>query len=183
LVSSLVSGLLTIGPRFGGAVNGAAEHFSSYLHAGHTPEFMVKDLKAKGINIQGIGHRIKSVTNPDKRVELLKSYARENFPMTPYLDYALQVEKITTAKRGNLILNVDGCIGILSCDMLRSIGYSPEQVTDFVSLGGLNGLFVLGRSIGFIGHIMDQKRLKTRLYRQPWDDIAYMMPDEPEEVE
>jgi succinyl-CoA synthetase alpha subunit len=183
LISSLVSGLLTIGPRFGGAVKGAAEHFTSYCDAGHPPEFMVKDMKIKNINIQGIGHRIKSVTNPDKRVELLKDYAKKNFPMTPYLDYAIEVEKITTAKRGNLILNVDGCIGILCCDMFRSIGYSPDEVKEFVSLGTLNALFVLGRSIGFMGHIMDQKRLKTRLYRHPWDDIAYMMPDEPEEVE
>lgn len=183
LISSLVSGLLTIGPRFGGAVNGAAEHFSSYHDAGHSPEFMVKDMKGKRINIQGIGHRIRSVTNPDKRVELLKEYAKKNFPITPYLDYALEVEKITTAKRGNLILNVDGCIGILCCDMLRSIGYSPEEVKEFVSFGVLNGLFVLGRSIGFMGHILDQKRLATRLYRHPWDDIAYMMPNKPEEVE
>ena len=183
LISSLVSGLLTIGPRFGGAVKGAAEHFTSYCDAGHPPEFMVKDMKIKNINIQGIGHRIKSVTNPDKRVELLKDYAKKNFPMTPYLDYAIEVEKITTAKRGNLILNVDGCIGILCCDMFRSIGYSPDEVKEFVALGTLNALFVLGRSIGFMGHIMDQKRLKTRLYRHPWDDIAYMMPAEPEEVE
>jgi len=182
LISSLVSGLLTIGPRFGGAVNGAAEHFSSYHDAGHSPEFMVKDMKHKGVNIQGIGHRIRSVTNPDKRVELLKEYAKKHFPMTPYLDYALEVEKITTAKRGNLILNVDGCIGILCCDMLRSIGYSPEEVKEFVSFGALNGLFVLGRSIGFMGHILDQKRLKAGLYRHPWDDIAYMMPEKPEEV-
>lgn len=182
LISSLVSGLLTIGPRFGGAVKGAADHFTSYCNAGHPPEFMVKDMKIKNINIQGIGHRIKSVTNPDKRVELLKDYAKKNFPMTPYLDYAIEVEKITTAKRGNLILNVDGCIGILCCDMFRSIGYTKEEVKEFVSLGTLNALFVLGRSIGFMGHIMDQKRLKTGLYRHPWDDIAYMMPDKPEKV-
>ena len=182
LVSSLVSGLLTIGPRFGGAVKGAAEHFTSYCDAGHPPAFMVKDMKSKNINIQGIGHRIKSVTNPDVRVTLLKAYAKKNFPMTPYLDYALEVEKITTAKRGNLILNVDGCIGILCCDMFRSIGYSPEEVKEFVSLGTLNALFVLGRSIGFMGHIMDQKRMKAGLYRHPWDDIAYMMPDKPEKV-
>ncbi len=182
LISSLVSGLLTIGPRFGGAVKGAADHFTSYCDAGHPPEFMVKDMKIKNINIQGIGHRIKSVTNPDKRVELLKDYAKKNFPMTPYLDYAIEVEKITTAKRGNLILNVDGCIGILCCDMFRSIGYTKEEVKEFVSLGTLNALFVLGRSIGFMGHIMDQKRLKTGLYRHPWDDIAYMMPDKPEKV-
>ena len=182
LISSLCSGLLTIGPRFGGAVNDAAEYFSHYCDTGDTPDFMVQDMKAKGINIPGIGHRIKSLKNPDKRVELLKNYARKHFPMTPYLDYALRVEQITTSKKDNLILNVDGCIGILCCDMLRSIGYMPAQVQEFVELGALNGLFVLGRSIGLMGHIMDQKRLKTGLYRQPWDDILYMMPDKPEEV-
>jgi ATP-citrate lyase alpha-subunit len=182
LISSLCSGLLTIGPRFGGAVNDAAEYFSHYCDTGDTPDFMVQDMKAKGINIPGIGHRIKSLKNPDKRVELLKNYARTHFPMTPYLDYALRVEQITTSKKDNLILNVDGCIGILCCDMLRSIGYMPAQVQEFVELGALNGLFVLGRSIGLMGHIMDQKRLKTGLYRQPWEDILYMMPDKPEEV-
>lgn len=182
IVSALASGLLTIGPRFGGAVDGAADHFTFYCNAGHSPEFMVSDMKAKNTNIQGIGHLVKSITNPDKRVEILKNYAKKNFPMTPYLDYALEVEKITTSKRGNLILNVDGCIGVLCCDMLRSMGYSPEQVREFVSLGTLNAFFILGRSIGLLGHIMDQKRLKTRLYRHPWDDILYMMPDKPEEV-
>ena len=182
LISSLVSGLLTIGPRFGGAVQGSADHFTSYLYAGKTPEFMVKDMKSKNVNIQGIGHRIKSVTNPDVRVEILKKYVKKHFPITETLDYALEVEKLTTAKRNNLILNVDGCIGVSCCDMLRSIGYSREEVREFVELGILNALFVLGRSIGFMGHIIDQKRLKTRLYRHPWDDILYMMPDKPEKV-
>jgi ATP-citrate lyase alpha-subunit len=183
LVSSLASGLLTIGPRFGGAVNDAAESFSAYVHAGHSPDFMVQDMKAKGTYIPGIGHRIKSVKNPDKRVELLKAYAKRHFPITPYLDFALEVEKLTTAKRDNLILNVDGCIGILMCDMLRSIGYSPQELQEFIELGALNAFFVLGRSIGIMGHVMDQKRLQTRLYRQPWDEILFMMPDKPEEVQ
>ncbi len=182
LISSLVSGLLTIGPRFGGAVQGSADHFTKYLYAGETPSFMVKDMKSKNVNIQGIGHRIKSVTNPDVRVTLMIEYAKKNFPKTETLDYALEIEKLTTSKRNNLILNVDGCIGVLSCDMLRGIGYSREEVREFVNLGILNALFVLGRSIGFMGHIMDQKRLKSRLYRHPWDDIQYMMPDKPEVV-
>lgn len=41
--------------------------------------------------------------------------------------------------------------------------------------GVLNGLFVLGRSIGFIGHHIDQKRLKQPLYRHPADDIFINM--------
>lgn len=42
--------------------------------------------------------------------------------------------------------------------------------------GVLNGMFVLGRSIGLIAHYLDQKRLKTGLYRHPWDDITYLLP-------
>ena len=182
IISSLVSGLLTIGPRFGGAVQGSADHFTKYLYSEDEPTFMVKDMKSKNINIQGIGHRIKSVTNPDVRVTLMIEYAKKNFPKTETLDYALKVEKLTTAKKNNLILNVDGVIGVLSCDMLRGIGYTRDEVREFVDLGILNALFVLGRSIGFMGHIMDQKRLKSRLYRHPWDDINYMMPDKPEVI-
>lgn len=44
-------------------------------------------------------------------------------------------------------------------------------------MGVLNGLFVLGRSIGLIAHFLDQKRLRTGLYRHPWDDITYLLPE------
>jgi ATP citrate (pro-S)-lyase len=49
-----------------------------------------------------------------------------------------------------------------------------EEADEYISMGALNGLFVLGRSIGMIGHYLDQKRLKQPLYRHPWDDITYM---------
>jgi len=177
LISSLASGLLTIGPRFGGAIDDAAREFKRARDSGLTPDQFVNEMKGKGINIPGIGHRIKSVKNPDKRVELLIGYAREYFKTTDLLDYALQVEQITTAKKGNLILNVDGCIGILFLDLMNSCdGFTEKDVESVVELGYLNGLFALGRSIGLIGHILDQKRLQSRLYRHPQDDIAYMLP-------
>ena len=82
-----------------------------------------------------------------------------------------------------------------------------------MEIGALNGIFVLGRSMGFIGelgvltpdpsqaktcgvtldlrmtllmllsllslpgHYLDQKRLKQGLYRHPWDDISYVLPE------
>jgi len=173
LVSALTSGLLTIGPRFGGAINDAAMLFAKYCDEGKEPESLVLEMKAAGRNIPGIGHRIKSVTNPDKRVEILNGYAKAHFPTTGYLDFALAVEKITTSKRGNLILNVDGCVGTLCCDMLRGIGFNAVEVREFVELEALNALFVIGRSIGIVGHILDQRRMKQGLYRHPHDDILY----------
>jgi succinyl-CoA synthetase alpha subunit len=177
LISSLCSGLLTIGPRFGGAIDDAAREFKRAKEAGLEPEQFVSQMKKMGVNIPGIGHRVKSIKNPDKRVLLLIDYARKNFPSTDLLDYALQVEQLTTAKKGNLILNVDGCIGILFLDLMSSCGaFSREEIDDVVRLGYLNGLFAVGRSIGLIGHILDQKRLEERLYRHPTEDIAYMLP-------
>ena len=175
VVDALASGLLTIGPRFGGAVEGAAKYFKQAYESKTSPEDFVSEMKKKGIRIPGIGHRIKSVNNPDKRVEILKGYAKKNFKKTPLLDYALQVEKITTGKRGNLILNVDGCIGITMVDLFSTCGkFTKKEVDDIVAQGGLNSFFVLGRSIGMIGHAMDQYRLKSGMYRHPWDDVLFL---------
>jgi ATP-citrate lyase alpha-subunit len=177
LITSLCSGLLTIGPRFGGAIDDAAREFKRAKETGLTPEQFVNEMKRKGINIPGIGHRVKSVKNPDKRVSLLIDFARRNFARTDLLNYALEVEKLTTSKKGNLILNVDGCIGILFLDLMASCDqFTQSDIDDVVKLGYLNGLFALGRSIGLIGHILDQKRLGARLYRHPTEDIAYMLP-------
>ncbi|MBW2701602.1 MAG: ATP citrate synthase [Deltaproteobacteria bacterium] len=180
LMSAVASGVLTIGPRFGGAVSGAAEMIKGAVDEGLSPADFVIKMKAKGTNIQGIGHRVKSLRNPDKRVELLKDYAKRKFKKTPYLDYVLQVEAITTKKKDTLILNVDGCIGILFLDLMTELGFAKEELEEIIANGGLNGLFVLGRTIGLIGHFMDQKRIKEGLYRQPWESILYSLPKESE---
>ncbi len=173
VVESLVTGLLTIGPRFGGAIDGAAQYFK-YAHDNNlTPAEFLDYMKKEGIPIPGIGHRIKSLRNPDLRVSGLKKYAAEYFPATPLLDYALTVEQLTTSKKDNLILNVDGTIGILMVDMWRALGYAEDEINDFVMSGTLNAFFIAGRTIGFIGHVLDEKRLAMPMYRHPMDDILY----------
>jgi ATP-citrate lyase alpha-subunit len=180
VISSLIAGLLTIGPRFGGAIDGAAKYFK---HAGDnnmTPAEFLTYMKNQGVPIPGIGHRIKSLKNPDLRVEGLKKFAKANFPSTPLLDYALTVEQLTTSKKENLILNVDGTIGILMVDMWRSLGYEDDEIDVFIEAGALNAFFILGRSIGFIGHILDEKRLAMPMYRHPMTDILYDVKKAPE---
>ena len=173
VVESLVTGLLTIGPRFGGAIDGAAKYFKYADDNDLTPAEFLGYMKKQGVPIPGIGHRIKSLKNPDLRVEGLKKFAAEHFPATPLLDYALTVEQLTTSKKENLILNVDGTIGILMVDMWRALGYPEEEIDEFIESGTLNAFFIVGRSIGFIGHILDEKRLAMPMYRHPMDDILY----------
>ncbi|CAL5337965.1 ATP-citrate synthase beta chain protein 2 [Camellia sinensis] len=174
LVSSLVSGLLTIGPRFGGAIDDAARYFKDAYDRGLTPYEFVESMKKKGIRVPGIGHRIKRGDNRDKRVELLQLFARTNFPSVKYMEYAVQVETYTLSKANNLVLNVDGAIGSLFLDLLAGSGmFTKQEIDEIVEIGYLNGLFVLARSIGLIGHTFDQKRLKQPLYRHPWEDVLY----------
>lgn len=178
LISSLTSGLLTIGDRFGGALDAAAKQFSGAFDSGMLPMEFVNKMKKDGKLIMGIGHRVKSINNPDMRVQILKDFVKQHFPATQLLDYALDVEKITTSKKPNLILNVDGFIGVAFVDLLRTCGgFTRDEADEFVEIGALNGIFVLGRSMGFIGHYLDQKRLKQGLYRHPWDDISYVLPE------
>ncbi|XP_067632890.1 ATP-citrate synthase isoform X2 [Eurosta solidaginis] len=179
LVSSVVSGLLTIGDRFGGALDGSARQFSEAYDSNLHPMDFVNQMRKDGKLIMGIGHRVKSINNPDVRVKIIKEFVLENFPSCPLLKYALEVEKITTSKKPNLILNVDGVIATSFVDMLRNCGsFTSEEAQEYINIGAINSLFVLGRSIGFIGHYMDQKRLKQGLYRHPWDDISYVMPEQ-----
>jgi len=176
VVESLVTGLLTIGPRFGGAIDGAAKYFKHADDNNLDPKAFLKYMKGEGVPIPGIGHRIKSLKNPDLRVTGLMNFAKDNFPSTPLLDYARTVGALTTSKKENLILNVDGTIGILMVDMWRALGYTEEEINEFIESGTLNAFFIVGRSIGFIGHILDEKRLAMPMYRHPMDDILYDVP-------
>jgi ATP citrate (pro-S)-lyase len=175
LISSLCSGLLTIGPRFGGALDGAAQKFSWGFDSGLSAQEFVDHCRRNKELIMGIGHKIKSLDNPDMRVVIVKEFVKKYFESSQILDYACQVELLTTKKKANLILNVDGAIACAFVDLLRGCGaFTLDEANEYINMGALNGLFVLGRTIGFIGHHLDQLRLKQPLYRHPTDDISYI---------
>ena len=90
----MCSGLLTIGPRFGGALDEAAKMFAEAADMGVDAKKWVTDMKKENKLIMGIGHRIKSKTNPDTRVEVIKNYALKNFEDCRVLKFALAVEDV-----------------------------------------------------------------------------------------
>jgi len=170
IVSSLVAGLMTVGPRFWWAVTGAGKRLVDAVDRDISPIELVSEMKCKGVYIQWIGHKVKSLYNPDKRCELMRDIAKE-FPSTKHLDFAIEVEDLTTQKKPNLILNVDGHIAAMLLDMLSDLWYTAAEIKQMVNADLFNAFFVLARSIGFIGHYLDQQRLNEGLYRTPWDDI------------
>lgn len=107
------------GERFGGALDGAAVQFSKAYDSGLIPMEFVNETRKQHKLIMGIGHRVKSVSdsfvcydilllitqlnNPDMRVVIIKDFVKAHFPATTLLDYALEVEKITTSKVRSLI--------------------------------------------------------------------------------
>merc|ERR1719221_2359037 len=115
--------------------------FASAHDSGANPNDWINKMKKSNQLIMGIVHRIKSLANPDQRVEIIKNYSKTHFNSTPILDFALAVEQLTTRKRANLILNVDGCIAVAFVDMIRSCGaFAREECDDLMAFGFLNGL-------------------------------------------
>ena len=172
VVSSLIAGLATIWPRFGGAVTWAGSWIVDAVDRDLSPQELVWEMKKQWRLILWIWHKVKSLYNPDTRCKILQKMS-SSFPSTKHLHFALEVEKITLQKKINLILNVDGHIAALLCDMLVDIWYTPVQIKKMVENDLFNSFFVLSRSIWFIGHYLDQKRLSEGLYRTPWEDINY----------
>lgn len=152
MAQSVAAGLIMIGPRFGGAVTDAGRWFKYAVENKMSVNEFLNYMKQNVGPVPGIGHRIKSVRNPDKRVQELVKYVKSLGIPTPHLDFALEVEKVTSAKKENLILNVDGTMAAVLVD----IGFPVES---------LNGFFILARTIGLIGHWTDQKRQGSRLIR------------------
>jgi len=164
ITESIASGILTIGPRFGGAIEDAGKDFYEAYKSKEKPADFVERMKTSGKYIMGIGHRIKSKFNPDRRVEVIKKYVASSFPEWNVLRYATEVERITLEKKSNLILNVDGAIGACLIDLLL------YYKVDVSKVHVLNGFFILARTIGFIGHYQEQKIQNNGLYRaNEWD--------------
>ncbi len=172
IVSSLTAGLLTIGPRFGGAIDGAAKVWYNSVCDGVHPENLIVNMKQAWMPIPWIGHKVKSKFHPDKRCEILFELTH-SIPERSHIEFAKSVESLTLEKKPNLILNVDGHIAASLLDIFVSIGMTDGEIRSYIDAGIFNAFFILARSIGFIWHALDQKRLGESLYRTPWEEISY----------
>lgn len=171
LVSALASGLLTIGPRFGGAINAAAKNWLEAVKSETDPNEFVEKFAKKGRYIPGIGHRKYTTDNPDPRVEKILDFAK-NLKKKKYTTFAQEVTRITTRKKSNLVLNIDGAVAAVLLDILaEKEGFSEKQLRQAVATQMPNALFVLSRAVGLAAHYLDQKRIDEGLFRLPKGEV------------
>jgi ATP citrate (pro-S)-lyase len=174
LVSALTSGLLTIGPRFGGAVNQAARNWFSGSQSGKKASEFVESFAVKREFILGIGHKKYSSSNPDPRLQPIFEFTSK-LANHPYTDFAKAVEKVTVAKKANLILNMDGAIAATMLDILvQEESYSTEELQELIEIEFFNAIFVLARAVGFTAHYLDQRRIDEGLFRLGPDEVGYL---------
>ena len=173
LVSSLAAGLLTVGPRFGGAVNEAARMLLESAASGKDAATFVEEKTKGGKLLSGIGHRKYRVGLPDPRVAAIAEFVTL-LKKHPHYDFARAIEEVTTAKNGSLILNVDGVMAALFLDILTEAeGYSQEELQELIDAEFFNALFVIPRTVGFIAHFIEQKKNDEGLFRLP-DDLLFV---------
>lgn len=166
LSSALATGVLTVGDRFGGAINGAAKIWQKVVSHGTTAEELVAEYSKNRDYILGIGHRKYNIYSPDPRVQEVIETGKKVLRETPHLDLALAVEAITTKKRANLILNIDGATSALFMDFLvEKEGFSQAEIKELIDIEFFNALFLIPRSVGFVGNYFDQKRMDEGLFR------------------
>ncbi len=149
IVSSLIAGLATIGPRFGGAIDASARTWYECVRDSISTADLITKMRRKGEYIPGIGHRLYSKFRPDDRVARLTDCVHE-LRQSRHLDFARAVEALTLEKKPNLILNVDGAIAAILLDIFGDIGMTRDEIETALDSGVFNAFFILARTIGLL---------------------------------
>jgi ATP citrate (pro-S)-lyase len=170
--SALATGVLTIGDRFGGAMNNAGKVWFESVSHGTTAQELVTLYSKKREYIPGIGHKKYTVYKPDPRVAELIALGKSAIANPRHLLFAEEVARETSKKRDNLILNVDGAVAALFLDYLEQKEmFGVEHIQELLDIEFFNALFIIPRSVGFIGHYLDQKRIDEGLFRLGDSDV------------
>ncbi|KAM6492896.1 hypothetical protein JOM56_011030 [Amanita muscaria] len=146
LVSSLAFGLLATSSRFNDALDEVTTIFSNAGGAGMTPRGFVDSCR-KAYNFTVPDTRSGALTTLISMFSSSRSTSA-HFPSHSLLDYALAVERVTTSKK----------------DTVKLFGaFTLEEADEYIKFITLNGMFILGCSIGIISHHLDQKCLSSYL--------------------
>jgi citrate synthase len=162
LQGAIAAGLLGMGDRFGGSVEGAAHVLQGALEEGDPDTDLkalasriVGDHKAKKQPIAGLGHPVHKPVDP--RTAKLFEVAAENGLSGRYVDLMQLIGEEATRTFGReLPVNATGAIGAIASEL-----GIPWRVC--------RGLAVMARAIGLVAHL--QEEMEEPLAAEIWSRI------------
>lgn len=152
--AAVAAGVLGVGEFHGGAI----EECARLLQLGLSAEKLIDKVISSGDRIPGFGHKVYS---EDPRAKQIFEKAKSLGFFGEYSELAVQVEKVLEEKKGKKIpINVDGAIAAVVSDM----GFDYR-------LG--KGFFIIGRVVGLVAHIFEEKVREKPFRRIPSEEIEY----------
>ena len=158
--AAVAAGILSMGERHGGAIEGAAKFFAAN-HTVADVASLVKDLKDKKVRIPGYGH---AILTHDARSTALLDLARELNLHGPHAAFAEKVQlELNQISSKPLPLNIDGSMA----SILLDLGFASQALT---------GVFIIARVPGLVAQANEEMTNDVGLRRLSEDEIEYTGP-------
>ncbi len=135
--ASVASGVLALGDKHGGAIEGAME----MLQQEDGAEEIVEGCLDRGEKLPGIGHKVYDEEDP--RAEKIFEKAEELGIAGEHVEKIRRIQEEFAERKTRLVINVDGAIASVMSDL----GWEPE-------LG--KGLFIIARTPGLVAHVREE---------------------------
>lgn len=158
MTASVAAGILAMGTRHGGAIEGAMEFFYTHFETSNV-QGLLSEVKEKKVRIPGYGH---ATLTHDHRVDTLFEVAKETGYYGAHCAFAERLrDALAEVSSKPLPINVDGGMAAVLCDM----GFDARLA---------KGLFIIARVPGLVAQSYEEVTMDTGLRRLSNDDIAYL---------
>jgi len=135
--TSVGAGVLALGDKHGGAIEGCME----LLQSDKTAEEIVEQKLESGEKIPGLGHKVYS--DEDPRASKILVEAEELGLAGPAVKKMQEIQSVFAERKVDLVMNVDAAIAAVMSDL----DWSPE-------LG--KGFFIIARTPGLVAHVHEE---------------------------
>lgn len=156
--ASVAAGILAMGERHGGAIEGAMEFLYEHVDTEDVPA-LVASLKEQKIRIPGYGH---ATLTHDHRVDTLFEVAKETGYYGAHSEFAESVrDALNDLSSRVLPINVDGGMAAVLCDM----GFDTRLA---------KGIFMIARVPGLVAQSYEEMDMDEGLRRLSNDDVEFV---------
>jgi citrate synthase len=153
---SVAAGILAMGERHGGAIEGAAKFFVDNKE--NNISEIISKYKENKKYVPGFGHAVLEV---DTRSEKLFEVAKKHNYFKTYCEVANNThEEINKISSKKLALNIDGSMAAILLDL----GFSVDM---------MKGVFIISRTPGLVAQTIEENKDDIGLRRMSQEDVNY----------